>query len=44
MMNTPECQDPHFQFDLRGPVAMKGKARPMITYLLSRKHLLETDL
>ncbi|XP_048589655.1 guanylate cyclase soluble subunit beta-1 [Nematostella vectensis] len=32
----PECQDPSFVFERRGPVAMKGRQEPMVTYLLTR--------
>ena len=44
MLQSPICTDPHFKFDLRGPVRMKGKADPMITYILSSQKIDETDL
>ncbi|XP_067663587.1 guanylate cyclase soluble subunit beta-1-like [Haliotis asinina] len=33
----PESKDPSFHFEQRGPVTMKGKKEPMMTYFLSRE-------
>ncbi|XP_078602354.1 guanylate cyclase soluble subunit beta-1-like [Branchiostoma floridae x Branchiostoma japonicum] len=33
----PECHDPAFRFDYRGPVQMKGKKEPMECWLLARR-------
>ena len=30
-----EDPDPHLHFECRGPVTMKGKREPMVTYLLT---------
>lgn len=42
-LEKPENQDPQFQFQFRGEIAMKGKPRPIQMWLLERNPIQQSD-